>query len=170
MVTYLASEQGRSVRELLAQQMVQTLDQLQDETVEQLLNRRWKSADIIRILSAPLQNPIASPSTSTSSSSAETALPAGLPRQWPDLRSFNRNAIDRFFDTAARLIVEEDILDSASNTPTSSSSSSINALKKIVKVLRSSNFNYEKSVSLGKRVRSSSLSSPPPPPPPFLCF
>jgi len=145
MVSYLVSEQGRGVRELLAAQLVTTLDQLQDESAGLLTRRQWGAADVAAILER-----INAPPTSQATSTA--AVP---PWQRFNLRALNENILGRVSEAALALLLELDLADAASTSSSSSSassSSSLAAARKLVSILKASNFTTDKAVALGRKV------------------
>jgi hypothetical protein len=122
MVAYLASEQGLGVRELLAAQLVTTLDQLQAESAGLLSRKQWGAADVAAVwerLGAPSE-----------------------PRQRFTLRALNDNLLARVSEAALSALLELDA---------SSPSSSLAAARKLVGILRASNFTADKAVALGRK-------------------
>ena len=153
MVRYLSSEQGKTVRDLLGEQLVSGLEHLQDESWEIVRQGRFNSALNINEIGRILTTLATSPPLSGDSPQLTTGL------------------LNRISDAAVNLIIDSDNLASSStvskdstslattsaSVPASSSSStsSIAALKKVARIVRASNLNVEKTTALLKRVDAS---------------
>lgn len=157
MVRYLSSEQGKTVRDLLGEQLVSGLEHLQDESWEIVRQGRFNSALNINELGRILTTLVTSPPLSGDSPQLTTGL------------------LNRISDAAVNLIIDSDndndnlassstvskdstsLATTSASVPASSSSStsSIAALKKVARIVRASNLNVEKTTALLKRVDAS---------------
>ena len=135
MLTYLASEQGSAVRELLTTQLVSGLDQLQDESLDILL----KGSERAGVFDSVAQLNSATVGRLLSTLQWQRR---GVPQQTNDKNS-NR-LINRLLESALNLLE-----DTSSRAP----SSSLAAIQKVFKILRTSNLNADKATALARRVR-----------------